>query len=63
MGVYLFDPGDPFDTFLLIYIAAQAVNGVGRIYDHPSVPQAFCHLLDQSGLWVIGVHLYQHTTK
>ena len=60
LRIHLFDLADPFHCLVLPDIAAQSVNGIGWINDHTSVFQAFGHLADQPGLWILGMDMYEH---
>jgi hypothetical protein len=51
-GIDAFDPADAFHRLVLKNIASQAIDGIGGIYDHPSVQQAFDDRLYIPGLWI-----------
>ena len=46
LWVYVLYFTDPFNGFVLVNIAAQAINGISGVNDHAAIFQAFGNLLN-----------------
>lgn len=54
-GINIFNPAYPFHGFLMMDVAAKAVNGIGRVNNDTTIFDTFSNLLKQAWLWVIGM--------
>ena len=57
LRVYVFNAAYLFHCFILINIAANAINSICRIDNNTSVEQAFANLFNQPRLWVLRMNL------
>jgi hypothetical protein len=55
-----FQTVDPFNGIFLIEIAPEAIDGIGRIGDNPSLPESVYDLADEPWLRIIRVDLDDH---
>jgi hypothetical protein len=60
LRIYPLNAANALHCLLLLYVAAKAIDCVGRINDYTARSQHIGHLTQQAGLWILRMHVYEH---